>query len=121
MSLDVNFNELLTNDVVSFEQLGPDSMVNSVDPDWVQFELDLHSFFLYKGDNLVTSCELFLQAFYETSSEKGSTLKGKNLIKKGADSFLKEQVLFLEWGAKTIWWGNVPWKWIHSVEIAYMP
>ena len=24
VSLDVNFNELLTNDVVSFEQLGPD-------------------------------------------------------------------------------------------------
>ena len=24
ISLDVNFNELLTNDVVSFEQLGPD-------------------------------------------------------------------------------------------------
>ena len=24
VSLDVNFNELLTNDIVSFEQLGPD-------------------------------------------------------------------------------------------------
>ena len=24
ISLDVNFNELLTNDVISFEQLGPD-------------------------------------------------------------------------------------------------
>ena len=27
VSLDVNFNELLTNDIVSFEQLGPDCFV----------------------------------------------------------------------------------------------
>ena len=26
VSLDVNFNESLTNDVVSFEQLGPDAL-----------------------------------------------------------------------------------------------
>ena len=30
VSLDVNFNESLTNDVISFEQLGPDSE-NSAD------------------------------------------------------------------------------------------
>ena len=37
VSLDVNFNESLTNDVVSFEQLGPErqTLANSVDPDWM--------------------------------------------------------------------------------------
>ena len=30
VSLDVNFNELLTNDIVSFEQLGPDVWVISL-------------------------------------------------------------------------------------------
>ena len=29
VSLDVNFNELLTNDVISFEQLGPDELAQS--------------------------------------------------------------------------------------------
>ena len=28
VSLDVNFNESLTNDIVSFEQLGPDEITN---------------------------------------------------------------------------------------------
>ena len=30
VSLDVNFNESLTNDIVSFEQLGPDHGVHSL-------------------------------------------------------------------------------------------
>ena len=30
--LDVNFNESLTNDVVSFEQLGPDQSEETLDP-----------------------------------------------------------------------------------------
>ena len=30
VSLDVNFNELLTNDIVSFEQLGPDLYMSIV-------------------------------------------------------------------------------------------
>ena len=29
VSLDANFNESLTNDVVSFEQLGPDVFINN--------------------------------------------------------------------------------------------
>ena len=32
VSLDVNFNELLTNDVVSFEQLGPEKEKKSLEP-----------------------------------------------------------------------------------------
>ena len=49
MPLDVNFNESLTNDVVSFEQLGPDiqTWANSADqeqmPQNVKSDLDLHS------------------------------------------------------------------------------
>ena len=38
VSLDVNFNESLTNDVVSFEQLGPELA------QWPQGKLELHSF-----------------------------------------------------------------------------
>ena len=30
VSLDLNFNESLTNDIVSFEQLGPDIFVNTL-------------------------------------------------------------------------------------------
>ena len=71
ISLDVNFNKSLTNDI-SFEQLGP-AVVKNGDP-------------LYKEDNF---CDfLFCYSAHSASSEIGSTLKRKNLLSRGQSSFL---------------------------------
>ena len=52
-------------------------------------------------------------------SEKGYTLKGKNLLPIGANCFLKRRSLFRNGWAnsfetKQFWNGYLPWKYIHS-------
>ena len=48
VSLDVNFNESLTNDVVSFEQLGPGYSVNVLTFDRIKcISLNCHFFFFF--------------------------------------------------------------------------
>ena len=53
ISLDVNLNELLTNDVVSFEQLGPECMNIVQMPGWYfvygQDDLNLYILHLFEG------------------------------------------------------------------------
>ena len=46
ISLDVNFNESLTNDVVSFEQLGPDGKVHEHSGYWENISADKVKYFL---------------------------------------------------------------------------
>ena len=43
ISLDVNFNESLTNDVVSFEQLNPGWLADNLDPDQTLHSMALHT------------------------------------------------------------------------------
>ena len=53
VSLDVNFNESLTNDIVSFEQLGPECMNGESRPRWyfahVQDDLNLRILRMFEG------------------------------------------------------------------------
>ena len=50
---------------------------------------------------------------HQTPSEKGSTLKGKNLLPRAANSFLLEWTYFKK-RAKQFWKSCLPWKHIHS-------
>ena len=82
VSLDLNFSESLTNDVVSFEQLGPDIL------SYLDEALIMHITRLGKKKYLQKKKQKkhkILILFFFTI---GATLKGKNLHPPGANSFL---------------------------------
>ena len=50
ISLDVNFNESLTNDIVSFEQLGPgNKATNNINPNFVKQNKELGKISVPRG------------------------------------------------------------------------
>ena len=83
VSLDVNFNELLTNNVVSFEQLGPDGKVHEHSAYWENISADnlkyflVFFFFFFRKICLDISCRL---SPLETMCMKFQSLfSGKNM------------------------------------------
>ena len=95
ISLDVNFNESLTNDIVSFEQLGPDvsfELLHVHEEETTEYELYLHgiknSIKFHTGKRIPFQERQLCQNGYCLPAEIGSTLKGKNLLPRGAYSFL---------------------------------
>ena len=70
----------------------------------------------YKGDNF---CDFLFAFLHANSLLKKGPLKGKNLLPRGANSFLLEQILFIR-EPKPFWNTYLPWTVSISLEYFFL-
>ena len=94
VSLDVNFNESLTNEVVSFEQLGPDVAIAVADGTYIYIEKSGNYSFQRRSYSVHTGQPLLKPMMLVATDDYILTVKGPYLADgKNTDATITEHML----------------------------